>query len=288
MKQRDLAYYEGLWQSVRRDPADQEAYWDGRAEFFNNQMQANGCHSRENRMMNRLLRRGLLRPEYSVLDIGCGVGRNALAFARSASQVVGTDISAQALAFAADNAIQAGVTNLRLVKGDWEQLDLGERQWENRFDLVFAAMCPGIGSRAALEKMTLASRGYCLISLFASREDPLRSQLAAACGLTGNQPDHKGLGVYCAFNLLWLLGYYPEIRLEETCWQHEFSLEEAVRHYGAMLSGPDGLSADRRETLAALLAAQARDGRITETVSARIAWIGWQAAAASRDGVFRP
>lgn len=276
----DLTYFENLWQTIHGPHSDKEAYWDGRADFFNARMHTDDRRDSRERLVDRLTRHGILQPGHSVLDIGCGAGKHALAFARTAAQVVGTDISARALSFAAENAAEAGLANISFVKGDWEQLSLAEHQWENRFDLVFAAMCPGIGSKAALEKMIQASRGYCLISLFASREDSLRGQLAAHCGLAGQGPHHGGAAVssvYCIFNLLWLLGYYPEIRLEEVCWQQEFSPEEALRHYSAMLAAPDSLSAGQQSKLEEYLARQVRDGKISESVKARIAWIGWYA-----------
>ena len=273
----DLTYFENLWQSQQESSLDKEAYWDGRADFFNSRMHTEERRQRQEQLLARLLRQGILQPGHSVLDIGCGAGPHALAFARTAAQVVGTDISARALSFAADNARAAGLTNLSFVKADWEQLVLAEQQWDNRFDLVFAAMCPGINSRAALEKMMQASRSYCLISLFASREDGLRGRLAAHCGLLpGKEPRHAGSAVYCIFNLLWLLGHYPEIRLEEVCWQHEFSLAEAIRHYGAMLTVPGSLSEVQQAKLEQYLEQEAQGGKINETVKARIAWIGWQ------------
>lgn len=271
----NLTYFENLWQSKPESSLEKEAYWDGRADFFNSRMHTKQRQERQEQLLARLLQQGILQPDHSVLDIGCGAGPYALTFARTATQVVGTDISARALSFAAENAKAAGLTNLSFVKADWEHLALADQQWDNRFDLVFAAMCPGINSRAALEKMMQASRSYCLISLFASREDGLRGRLAAHCGLSGKEPRHGGTAVYCIFNLLWLLGYYPEIRLEEVCWQHEFSLEEARRHYSAMLTVPGSLSELQQAKFDQYLEQESQGGKISETVKARIAWIGW-------------
>ncbi|NLV96672.1 MAG: hypothetical protein GX043_04970 [Desulfovibrionales bacterium] len=40
---------------------------------------------------------------------------------------------------------------------------------------------------------------------------------------------------YCVFNLLWLMGYYPEIQYMERTWDSDSSLEEAeliyLRHF---------------------------------------------------------
>jgi len=62
-----------------------------------------------------------LDPDFTpdrVLDFGCGVGRLAIPFARSARDVVGVDVSPAMLVEAAANAQRAALTNLSWVRGD--------------------------------------------------------------------------------------------------------------------------------------------------------------------------
>jgi SAM-dependent methyltransferase len=66
-----------------------------------------------------------------VLDVGCGVGRLVIPFARLCKEAVGVDIAPAMLALAAKHAKQANVTNLKLVQSDDELSQaIGE------FDLV--------------------------------------------------------------------------------------------------------------------------------------------------------
>ena len=71
--------------------------------------------------------------ESRVLDLGTGSGAVALAIAaaRQKAQVVGTDVSAPALALAARNAARLGIGNVSFVESDW--LDALAHE---RFDLV--------------------------------------------------------------------------------------------------------------------------------------------------------
>ena len=68
-----------------------------------------------------------------VLDLGTGSGAVALAIAaaRRKAQVVGTDVSAPALALAARNAARLGIGNVSFVGSDWFQALV-----QQRFDLV--------------------------------------------------------------------------------------------------------------------------------------------------------
>jgi SAM-dependent methyltransferase len=71
-----------------------------------------------------------------VLDLGCGRGRilNSLAAMFPASRFVGVDLSADAVAFANDEARAAGRSNVRFVAADLSDFD--ERAEPGRFDLV--------------------------------------------------------------------------------------------------------------------------------------------------------
>lgn len=68
-----------------------------------------------------------------VLDLGTGSGCIAVTLAklRPQAQVMAVDVSADALALAARNAQRHGVTNLRLLQGDWFQA-----VQHRRFDII--------------------------------------------------------------------------------------------------------------------------------------------------------
>jgi ubiquinone/menaquinone biosynthesis C-methylase UbiE len=57
-----------------------------------------------------------------VLDLGCGDGRFAFAFARLASNVEGLDPDAEAIAVAKQTAREAGVRNVRFAVGAAQHL----------------------------------------------------------------------------------------------------------------------------------------------------------------------
>lgn len=83
-----------------------------------------------------LLRLAPQRPTGSVLDLGCGGGLHALAAARTASRVIGTDISPRCLnlagfAAALNASVLGGAERIDLREGSWFEPVAGER-----FDLI--------------------------------------------------------------------------------------------------------------------------------------------------------
>jgi len=275
---KDLLYFENLWSELRRDRVDNESYWDERAAFFNNIKNSDKQEENQQTLIAKLAKRGIIHKDASVLDIGCGVGRYALAFSPKVREVYGTDISSKALAYAKVNLELAGCKNISLVKGDWNDISLQELNWENKFDFVFASMCPGITSKETLEKMTKASSSYCLLSSFAMRKDSIRSKLSKLCGIQGFDNDNRTRNsVYCIFNILWLLGYYPEITIQENNWQHLFTTKEAATQYKNMLAAPGKLLPEQLARIDKYIIDCSIDGYITEYVTTKIAWIGWNA-----------
>ena len=85
--------------------------------------------------MAELLRRYVKRGS-KVLDVGCGLGTNAIWMAANGYIVQGVDISEAAVAQAAVRAAQAGIT-LRFQQMDF----LSPHQWDSPFDTVVDRGC---------------------------------------------------------------------------------------------------------------------------------------------------
>lgn len=272
-----LDYFEKLWQESKFIPSskDHEAYWDKTADCIN-AWQSSGSNQGEKKVIEFLMQNKLLQPNFSVLDIGCGPGRHTIEFAQIAAQVVGTDISGRALGYARKSADTAQLTNASFVKTDWEDTDLTELQWEKRFDLVFASMSPAINCKKTLEKMINASKGYCFYSYPMTKFTGICDQLANHLGVEVKEKIDPGNSAYSLLNMVYLLGYYPEVHYEDMNWQLQKPLAEAVDHYSRMLSIPNGPSTAQLNLIKQLLAQQAENGIIKETNHTKIAWINWK------------
>ena len=69
----------------------------------------------------------------NVLELGCGIGTDAIRFARSGALVTAVDISARSLRLARQNAV-ASVADLQFLESNIEQLD----EFVGDFDLVYS------------------------------------------------------------------------------------------------------------------------------------------------------
>lgn len=77
------------------------------------------------------------RPDWRVLDLGCGTGHTALAFALHVREVVGLDLTPAMLEQARGLAAQRGIGNLRLETGDAMAMPFPDAD----FDLVTCRVC---------------------------------------------------------------------------------------------------------------------------------------------------
>ncbi|OPZ73540.1 MAG: Mg-protoporphyrin IX methyl transferase [Firmicutes bacterium ADurb.Bin456] len=272
---KDLAYFEKLWQQPEPDLVMCQRLWDYRARDFNEHRSSDEGKKKITKVLDFLLARKLLHQGSEVLDIGCGPGSYTLSLAQVAKSVVGLDISPNMIAYAREKAAQAGVINTTFETSPWETLDLKAKGLEKKFDLVFASMCPGINSKETLLKMVAASRGFCFLSSFARREDSVKDPLAQI--IFGLRPGSKwGNNIYSIFNILWLSGFYPSICYHDTKWTNLMEPEKAVDYYSLQLAGRGEINKDRLTLMRDYLADIARDGMVEEEVTAREAWLYWQ------------
>jgi SAM-dependent methyltransferase len=271
----DLELFQQAWSEAAKQKATGQGFWDSRAEEFNERAYTGEGADRLTNTLEMLTDKGMLSAQSQVLDIGCGPGKYAVEFARRGKSVIATDVSPKMIAWAEENKDIAGLSNLDFLVADWAELDVNARGWHKKFDLVFAAMCPAINSRATLEKMIDASKNYCFMSHFVERSDVIKDELARR--LTGKDAWRgHGKNVYFAFNILWLMGYHPEITYIDAGWETKMSLEQANSYYLLHLNLDHELSLQQRDELASYLQSLAIDAVVTEKVTAKIAWMTWQ------------
>ena len=73
-------------------------------------------------------------------DIGCGPGKFALEFAKTAQYVIGVTLH-QNDSSCPGEFIQTTL-NVEFVELDWQKVDLAALEWAQKFDLITAIMSP--------------------------------------------------------------------------------------------------------------------------------------------------
>ncbi|MDX1551710.1 MAG: class I SAM-dependent methyltransferase [Marinobacter sp.] len=99
---------------------DSKAFWDKTARRY----AKSPVRDMETYQKKLSLTQGYFRPDWSVLEFGCGTGSTALAHAPFVKEVLATDISGNMLEIASQKARDAGVENVRFQQGTLESLEL--------------------------------------------------------------------------------------------------------------------------------------------------------------------
>lgn len=97
----DIAFWDGIAASYAAKPVDDPAAFERKIAIT----------------------RRHLRPDHTVLDVGCGTGSLALMLAPFAREVHGLDVSGEMIRFANRKKADAGVQNLTFHVGGWDDYD---------------------------------------------------------------------------------------------------------------------------------------------------------------------
>jgi len=271
----DINYFEQVWSKKKTDKTACQAFWNGRAEEFNKKKQKSEGDKRLNSILELLALKGMLKKDGSILDIGCGPGKYSVEFAKQTKSVIGVDISPKMIEFARENARETDLDNLSFDTLDWEFADIKALGWEKKFDLVFASMCPAINSKNTLEKMVNASKAFCFVSTFVERKDSVRDHLSSFIDWQNAKRDFSKT-IYCGFNILWLMGFRPEITYLDTEWENVYTIQKAVSMYTSYFEMSQPLSNEQRAYISDYLERIFENGQVKEKITAKIAWMYWK------------
>lgn len=241
--------------------------WDLRAKEFNGKDK----NARMDEVIEFLLSKNIVNKSSEILDIGCGPGKYSVEFSKKSKYVTGIDISPNMIKYARENAEKLNIRNISFDAVPWQHIDLNQRAWNNRFDLVFASMSPAIDSKDTLVKMNEASKGYCFLSGFVTREDEVRDTINRLSS-KGKYINNWGIKMYCAFNILWQLGIYPEIYYRDVQWENKRRLEDAINVYTVHIKEEPQIVYDIKNYLNSI----SKDGIIVENTKAKIGWMIWR------------
>ncbi len=280
--QRDLAYFSDLWTNKTERPGKAtKEMWDKKAGSWIKELEQ--ATKRKGRLDERVaetvayfLGKNVLHAEAAVVDVGCGPGQFAVEFAKHVKYVVGTDISAQMLEHAELTAKKKELSNIEFVQCDFQRADLDELGWRQQFDLVFASLTPAIDGMTGLEKLISMSRAYCFNSTFVYGSDNIEEMLTTELYNRPPAPVWDGRWFYSLFNLLWLMGYYPETTYHEQSKNTEVEVTaELAEHYSRAIGKkiPQALEDSRR--IYDYLGRQASEGKLTLQAKTVYGWILW-------------
>jgi SAM-dependent methyltransferase len=222
-------------------------------------------------------RHGVPGGKLSILDIGCGPGSFALAFARRGHNVTALDHAGKMLEMLREKlAAEQGLPGaVQTVLADWTELDLDDRGWRGRFDLVFASMTPGIRDVATLEKAMAASRCFVYLSRFAGPRI-MPSLEAAWEELRGGTYHSPSLDIIYPFNWLYASGFRPVIGYNRWEREHRQTAEEALEELLDILSMRMPVDNVSEQKVRELVISRSDQGLVVERKGATAAMLLWR------------
>jgi SAM-dependent methyltransferase len=114
--------------------------WDKRADSFNKRI-SRVIDGREgldkDDYISKLLDKIEVKPDWSILDIGCGPGTITIPLARKVKTVTGLDVSSEMLKHLKINANNSGVNNISFINSSWQ--DAFKEKKVAEYDVVVAS-----------------------------------------------------------------------------------------------------------------------------------------------------
>lgn len=243
-----------------------EEKWDQMAEKFYYH-QVNGSTYYSDAVPRLLEQKGILDPSSSVLDIGAGSGRYAIPLANKGKSVHALDLSSEMLQFLQRETEKNNLDNIYTIKSAWPTTEkIGE------FDVVFSAMCPATRSVEAIEAMSNVAKKHGVICQFTASTDNVVEALKKHRLIDGNITDpHNERDILQAyFNILWELGYQPDISYLKDTFKINMTFNEAFDTYKQRY---ENVKSEQLKKV--LQAIQQEDGNIKVIKNTTLAVITW-------------
>ena len=271
----NIESFEKLWVDYQPDRKDALDFWNKRAPSFNQRIRRKTADEHRQRLMEHLARKAALDHNSAVLDIGCGPGAQSLEMAPLVGRVEGFDLAPNMIDLAKANAVEDNCPNASFRVLDWQAADIDSMGWRRQFDLVLASRTPAINNRATLEKMIAASSRACCMITHVEMRHSVRDQLKSLLDWD-EQKARIARSFFCAFNMLFLMGFYPEVEYFDRAWESETTFEDAelmhFNYFSSMMTISDSLKAEMRKKLASLCC----NGIIQERVESKLAVMFWK------------
>jgi len=225
--------------------------------------------------ISELSEAGLIKEGMRVLDVGCGTGLIATAFAQHGMEVVAIDFSKEMLKQFRKNIPQDLNSKIRIIEADWNSVNLNKYNLKHYFDLSYASMTPAIRNPQSFLKFHNSSRHGCYYKLWAGKRirslhDKLSNHLCREL------MSYTTWNFTMPFNLLCAMGYKPSIHYQKTSWEKSQQIEKFADHYMDYFSNLlDIPQNEARDKIVEYLKTIANNGIITEHYKGYKATLIW-------------
>ncbi len=178
----------------------------------------------------------------SVLDVGFGTGRHLKLMADAgAGELYGVEMSEGMVEQARKCFVRGGldVEKMGLYNLPWEEIDLDKLNWRNKFDLVASSRTPALSSYESVKKLISASKKGIFFMTHVDITEDVLSEVYRE--IHGKEYNSRKQGFRYLFNILYMDGYLPNVKIEETRQKAEYPTDMLVSRYASWVfpEGPD-------------------------------------------------
>lgn len=199
--------WDQMWRQIKTIPAltglpgisDEERY-DHMAQLFKEWMKYDDYPS-------KMLERIQVKPEWSVLDIGCGTGAIAIPTARKAQSVTAIDVSTHMLKILNDDAEKNHLVNLQPMHLNWDNVTVGVDIQPHDVVIMSRSIGKTLNLYESLVKVNQAASRYAYITAWSGGERKMNQGIMEALG-----QEYQDIPDYLyVFNTLAQMGINPNV-----------------------------------------------------------------------------
>ena len=250
------------------------ATWNAMAPGYGKERYKTDVDDRIAKTIERLEKGGFVFKNSRILDVGCGNGRYARAFAHKEAEVVCVDVSEKMIERLQSESTTDELSVMRPLVADWKTMNIDRYGFTKGFDLVFANMTPAVADPDSFLKLMDASKKRCWFrGWVGKRTNPMLERLHHA--ITGNEPEPYTGNFNIAWNLIVSSGHFPDSMFETIHWTHRKPLDECVAFHTLFFSKDGGTGNGVRDKIESALSEIAVDGCIENTVTGHTGSMLW-------------
>ncbi len=230
-------------------------FWDKKARVFSEAVN-NIKEYRDDFLFDFLENRNILFPGIRVADIGCAIGRHSVEFNKKAASYTGIDSSSEMIKVCNANKAKYNLDHCTFVQTDW-------KEYNEKFDLVFASMFPDITTVGDVKRFIALSKEHCLFKRIIREENELSLMIDES---DKNSAHNNPAYAYGLINIIWKLGYIPEVIPDHSVKLRQMEYEKALSLYSESL---DHMTRAEKDAVLGKLALKTEDKVIAykETVT---------------------
>ncbi|SKC72459.1 class I SAM-dependent methyltransferase [Maledivibacter halophilus] len=224
----DKNYFIKKLEERKIDLQESKARWDKRAEEFYSY--SKDIKEKEDNTI-KFLKQFMDLNGKSVLDVGFGAGKYLVLLWNQGAKLKGVELSHKMMEYAKSNCIENGIDmgKIELFNIPWEEIDIDELNWRNKFDLVFASMSPVLDSYESIQKLISASRKSVFCSTHINMKEDLLAELYRE--IHGKEYEFSRDKFWYIYNILYLEGFYPSVKIMNKKKRMELTIDEALYRY---------------------------------------------------------